>query len=106
MKSSITRTLTSLERVINSNYPTDEKLWNRHDEKVSRAQDYIKELTEASGWLPEDVTIVAKSTFQRIIDRSDFVEMEELEYLRIASVINYPETGYKTYLWLTPVSEL
>ena len=106
MKSSITRTLTSLERVCESSYPTDEKLWNRHDEKIGKAQDYKKELTDVSGWLPDDVTIVARNTFQRIIDRSDFVEMEELEYLRIASVINYPEMGYKTYLWLTPVSEL
>ena len=102
----IERTLKALERVLQSECPQDPLLIDRYDQRLERASDYMDELKEFVNLHPNRFTIVAESTFQKIIERSDYVEIEEMGYIRIASVINYPETEFKNYVWLTPIADL
>ena len=102
----IERTLRALKIIQKSTRPKDPLLIDGHNQKLEKASNYIVELQEFTNLHPNEFTIVAESTFQRLITRSDFVEIEELGYIRIASVKNYPETEFKNYVWLTPITDL
>lgn len=102
----IERTLRALERIQKSTCPNDPLLIDRYHQKIERASDYILELQEFINLHPNEFAIVAESTFQRLITRSDYVKIEEMGYIRIASVINYPENEFKNYVWLTPIKDL
>ena len=102
----IERTLRALERILQSDCPQDPLLIDRYDQRLERATDYREELKDFVKLHPNEFTIVAKGTFRRIIERSDYVEIEEMGYIRIASVKNYPSETFKNYVWLTPITDL
>lgn len=102
----IERTLRALERILQSDSPQDPLLIERYEQKIERASDYKEELKDFVRLHPNEFTIVAKGTFQRIIERSDYVEIEEMGYIRIASVKNYPNEAFKNYVWLMPIADL
>ena len=103
----IETTVSSLVSIINSGEPINPDMLARHDERVSSAKRYKKEIDYHALMLQgEKYKIVAKNTFEKIISKSDFVEIEENEFIRIAVVVNFPEFQKRIYVWLTPISEL
>ena len=102
----IERTLRALKMIQKTESPQDPVLLARHKQKLRRASDYTAELEDFINLHPNEFTVVANSTFQRIIDCSDFVGIEEMGYIRIASVFNYPEFECKNYVWLMPIVDL
>ena len=90
---------TALERIIRSDYPAaaryNQLVADRHKEKVTRASDYY-----------DDAHVVAKNTFERILRESDYAEVEEGEYIRVATAWKYPREGCQVFVWLMPINAL
>lgn len=77
----------------------------KHEYKVFKAKLYKAELENIAGIYDDNAVIVPKNIFERKLN-SDFVEIQEMDYIRIATVINYPDTESQVYIWLTPIREL
>ena len=105
----IDRTLKALNAIIASKAPVaDDKKIARHYERIDDARRYREELEDIAKLYQGEprLSIVAKNTFERIIANSDFVEITEMQFIRVASVVNFPSNKNHIYLWLTPVTEL
>ena len=101
---------TALERIIRSDYPAaaryNQLVADRHKEKVTRASDYYDELMQFNRVLPYDAHVVAKNTFERILRESDYAEVEEGEYIRVATAWKDPREGCQVFVWLMPINAL
>lgn len=105
MVQKIDRTLETLDTIIGSRYPIIANQWDRHYDKVENAMRYKRELKEALSILEGiPFTVVDKRTFERKVKEADFVdEIEEMNFLRIAIVTNFPASKSRAYLWLAPL---
>lgn len=56
--------------------------------------------------LPDDAHVVAKNTFERILRESDYVEVEEGEFIRVATAWKYPRESCQVFVWLMPINAL
>ena len=101
---------TALKRIIRSDYPAaarySQLIADRHREKVTRASDYYEEIMQFNRVLPDDAHVVAKNTFERVLRESDYVEVEEGEYIRVATAWKYPREGCQVFVWLMPINAL
>ena len=101
---------TALERIIRSDYPAAARysrlIADRHKEKATRASDYHDELMQFNRVLPDDAHVVAKNTFERILHESDYVEVEEGEFIRVATAWKYPRESCQVFVWLMPINTL
>ena len=101
MVQKIDRTLENLDAIIWSRYPIINSQWDRHAEKVNHAELYKRELKEAL-FILEGIpfTVVTKTTFEKRIKEADFVEeINDMKFLRIAIVTNFPSSESQAYLW-------
>ena len=69
---------------------------------------YKKELKEALSILEGiPITVVDKRVFGKKVKEADFLEeIDEMEYVRIAIVTNFPASKSRAYLWLAPLRSL
>lgn len=102
----IARTLRALDAIIASGEPLNTHKIDRHWVKVDDAKRYKEELEDALRIYGDAPNLVARNTFERIVASSDFVELDEMQFIRVATVTNFPFRETHMYMWLTPVNEL
>ena len=106
-KNTIDRTLRSLDGIINSEYPIRRDKADRHEQKIEFAKRYKEELESVlADYGDVEFSVVAKSTFERVIGQSDFVQVVEMQFVRVANVVSFPDNENKIYIWLTPLQNI
>ena len=96
----------SLQKIMNSNYPINPDMTVRHEERVSRASTYYRELELLCLSTNKEIFIVSKTTFEKRLDAADFATIEsDGQYHMLAKISTFPST--ECYLvWLESLSNM
>ena len=97
-----------LQKVLASQNPINPNLYSAHERKLTNANFFLSELTEAENLLLSsgDIRLVTLSTLEKQIEKADFSSMEfDGEFCKIALIENYPYDSL-WLLWIAPVESI
>ena len=80
-----------IEKILETREPVVPSLDEAHKNRMKKAEIYLKDLKEVVRFLPDDVKIVTKQTFNKTIEKADFAELEyDGRYCQLALIQNFP----------------